>query len=346
VSAGRTRRRRARGWAALPDDELLDLRLCDLGLSIEGSPLEAHVARLHADLARAGLRFRPHVWLSTDWFSPDGVPGVAIPFYLAHPRLARLERRQMLQVEGGDAHWCLQLLRHETGHAIDSAYRLHRRARWRELFGRAARPYRATYAPNPESRRFVLHLRNYYAQSHPSEDFAETFAVWLTPRSRWHERYAGWPALRKLEYVDALMREVSGRPAPVRSRERTDSLATLRMTLRQYYDRKRGHYGREDFSVYDRALGRLFSGDPLHARRKPAATFLRERRVELGRLVTRWTGQHRFAVDDVIGGMIVRCRELGLRLARPESLTAQGAAVLVTMHSTRIQHMRHLEYFR
>ena len=330
----------------LPTEELLDVRLCDLGLAIEGTRLEACVEQLYHELERAGLRFRPSIWLSTDWFSPEGVPGVAIPFYLAHPRLARLERRQMLQVEGGNRPWCMKLLRHETGHAIDTAYRLHRKPAWRRRFGRASAPYRASYVPNPQSRRFVQNLYDFYAQSHPLEDFAETFAVWLRPGARWRARYHGWPALAKLRYVDDLMTQVADRPPLVRSRERTDSLPQLRMTLREYYARKREHYGEEDLSIYDADLRRLFSDDPAHRRRKAAATFLRERRGELRRIVAWWTGQHRFVVDDVLKGMTVRCRELGLRVARSEREAGEGAAVLLTLHTARIERMRHMEYLR
>ncbi len=339
-------RRRRHAWEKLPTRALLDVRLCDLRLDLETSPLAPRVEALHAELARAGLRFRPRIWLSTDWFSPDGVPGFAIPFYLAHPRLARLERSQMLQVEGGNQGWCMKLLRHETGHALDHAYRLHRRKRWRELFGRAGRPYHTTYVPEPSSTEFVQNLYNFYAQSHPVEDFAETFAVWLRPGRRWKRRYAGTPALEKLCYVDGLMAEIAGRAAPVRSRERTDAISKLRMTLREYYERKKAHYGEEDWSLYDRDLLRLFSDEPGDGRRLSAAAFLRERRGELRSIVSQWTGQHRFVVDDVLKGMIHRCRELRLRLAYSEQETGEGAAVLLTLHTTRIQRMRHREYFR
>ena len=127
-------------WADWPDEDLLDLRFKDLDLSIEGTVIEPRVKRLYADLESKGLTFRPHVWLSTEWFSPDGVPGIAIPFYLAHPRLVKLERKQMLEVEGGNERWCMKILRHEAGHAFDTAYRLHYRRKWREIFG-GARPY-------------------------------------------------------------------------------------------------------------------------------------------------------------------------------------------------------------
>jgi hypothetical protein len=204
----------------------------DLGLRIGDSLLGARLERLHAELYRAALRFRPSAWLSTDWFSPHGVPGFAIPFFLAHPRLARLERRQMFEVEGGTATTCMRLLRHETGHAIDTACRLHRRKLWRERFGSPAASYRPSYVPNPRSRRHVLNLENWYARSHPLEDFAETFAVWLQPRSGWRVRYRDWPAYAKLAYVDELMGEIVDRRPPVRSREQTDSLLNLRATLR------------------------------------------------------------------------------------------------------------------
>jgi hypothetical protein len=343
VPARRPRRHR---WATLPTEELLDVRLCDLGLRIEGSPLEPRVARLHRELARAGLRFRPCVWLSTDWFSPQGATGFAVPFYLAHPRLARLESRNMLQVEGGEREWCMKLMRHEAAHALDHAYRLHHRRRWREVFGSFGAPYRASYVPRFNSRDHVLNLDHGYAQSHPAEDFAETFAVWLQPRSGWRRSYAKWPALEKLEYVEELVREI-GPLRPQRStRERMDSLPTITMTLREYYRRKKAHYGDAGRRVYDRDLRRLFSDDPARARRRPASRFLRERRPELRRQAARWTGQHVYVVDEVLKGMIVRCRELALGLAESERETAAGAAALLTLHTVRHSRMRHREYFR
>ena len=198
------------GWEHLGDEELLDVRLCDLPLRIEGTVMEERVNRLYEELAERGIRLKPHVWFSEEWFSPDGVPGIAIPFYLAHPRLMKLERKKMHQVEGGTDTECMRILRHEAGHVLDNAFRLHYRRQWRELFGSFTQPYPDSYKPKASSRRHVLHLNAWYAQVHPAEDFAETFAVWLTPRSRWRRRYQGWPALRKLEYIDQLMAEIAG----------------------------------------------------------------------------------------------------------------------------------------
>src|SRR4029453_18704912 len=183
------RRRMDPEWASWPDDKLLDLRICDLNATIEGSALEERVAQLRAELAARGLsKFDPHFWLSAEGFSPDGVPGVAIPFYLAHPRLEKLERTQMLEVEGGTPEWCMKILRHEAGHAIDNGYKLRQRRRGQQIFGPSYIHYPDYYTPKPYSKSFVLHLDSWYAQSHPDEDFAETFAVWLNPKSDWNAR--------------------------------------------------------------------------------------------------------------------------------------------------------------
>ena len=120
-TTARTVRKRQPKWADWPDEKLLDLKICDLGVRLEGTRLEQRIEQIYDELAEKGLRFRPHCWLSDEWFTPDGIPGVAIPFYLAHPRLERLEKKQMLEVEGGNRAWCMRILRHEAGHAIDNA---------------------------------------------------------------------------------------------------------------------------------------------------------------------------------------------------------------------------------
>ena len=228
--------------AKLSDDQLMDLRFCDLDLSINDTPLEKRISLLYKELKDRGLNFRPHCWLSNDWFSPDGVPGIAIPFYLAHPRLISLQRKQLLEVEGSTHQWCMKILRHEVGHAIDTAFRLRRKQMYRKMFGKASVPYPDYYQPAPESREYVLHLDYWYSQSHPLEDFAETFAVWLKPGSRWRSRYEGWPAKSKLEYVDRLMREIADKPPKTKTRRKEEPSTKVRMTLREYYEQKKQHY--------------------------------------------------------------------------------------------------------
>jgi hypothetical protein len=327
--ARRSRKLPPSEWEHWDDERLLDLRLCDLDLALEGTALEERIAQLNGELEERGLVFRPHHWLSDEWFTPDDVPGIAIPFYLAHPRLARLELNQMLEVEGGTPEWCLRILRHEVGHAIENAYQLRRRRKRQRIFGRTSVDYPDSYSPKRYSRSFVIHLEAWYAQSHPDEDFAETFAVWLTPGSDWRRRYAGWPALRKLEYMDELMGEVGGLSPVVKDRQRVDPLGQLRRTLRTHYRRRRAHYGVEAPEVYDVELRRLFSesGD---GQSRPAAPFLTRIRKEIRRLVHRWTGERQYLIDQVLGDMIERCRALGLRLSRDEEQTKIEFAVLLT----------------
>lgn len=294
--------------------------------------------RLYDELEHRGIQFRPHVWLSTEWFSPHGVPGIAIPFYLAHPRLIELERRQMLEVEGGTERECMRILRHEAGHAIDTAYRLHFRRRWRELFGSFRKPYPDSYKPKPRSRDYVLHLRAWYAQVHPAEDFAETFAVWLAPNSRWRQRYQGWRALDKLEYVDDLANEIARSQPKNRTRTRVEPLSDFKITLAEYYRSKRSHYSIEWPDVYDKDLRRVFSDDPQYRTKLSAAAFLRRLRPELRELVGEGSGVHQYTINHVLQHMIERCKQLKLRLASPEEQTRQKVIVMLTVQVMNILH--------
>lgn len=317
-------------WARWPDERLLLLRLKDLGVTIEGTWIADCVAELHEELAARGIRLRPHVWVSDEWFSPDGVSGFAVPFYLLHPRLIQLERTQLIEVEGGTHHECMKILRHECGHAVQHGYQLQRRREWQRLFGKSSTKYPAAYRPNPASKRFVQHLRRWYAQSHPDEDFAETFAVWLRSRTDWRRRYAGWPALQKLEYVDRLMKEIAGEVAPARTRRVLDPLRRHTKTLFEHYTERRAIYSVEYPQTYDDDLLRLFSDDPRHRARPTAASFLRAHRADIRRIVSRWTGEYEFSLDQVLRDMIGRCRELRLRTVGNERQLLTDFMVLLT----------------
>jgi len=312
----RTQRTRSRehAWTRLSDAELLQKRFCELRLSLRHSTIDAHVRRLENDLRRRGIRFKPHLWLSTEWFSPDGVPGIAVPFYMAHPRLMQLERNQMDQVEGGNANWLVRILRHELAHALDNAFRLRRRKGWRKTFGKASRPYPDIYTPRPASRSFVLHLGHWYAQSHPTEDFAETFAVWMQPRARWRRDYADWPALRKLDYVDQLMESIRGEKAVVRNRDLIEPLSENRRTLAEHYRSKRARYELDTPSAYDLRLKRIFGNRRKGKRAMSASRFVRQVRPQLERLLIRRSRLHPYLVHHVLRTVMQRCRELNLVL--------------------------------
>jgi hypothetical protein len=324
-------------WTTFSDEQLLDVRLCDLKLSLAGTEIEQRINRVDEELKARGLTC-PHYWISEEWFTPDGVPGVAVPFYLAHPRLAKLELAQMLEVEGGDEGTCLKILRHEAGHAIDNAYRLRRLPTRRRLFGTPATPYPEYYTPKPYSKSFVQHLDHWYAQSHPDEDFAETFAVWLDPSSGWGLRYAGWPAIRKLEYMDRTMRALAGRRPALTTRRQVDPLPKLKKTLREHYRRKREHYGLDHPDFYETDLRNLFSDAPQYAKNMSAARFLRRIRKEARTIVASFTDTYQYTIEQLIEKIIQRCRELNLRLTDSEEVTKIDFMVFLTVQTMNYLH--------
>jgi Putative zinc-binding metallo-peptidase len=305
-------------WESLSDEDLLKIRICDLGLRIEESELAPRVEKLKAALASRSLQLRPVCYLGAEWQSPNDVPAICIPFYLAHPRLRQLELHQMLEVEGGTAEACDRLLFHECGHAIDNAYGFSSRKAWRDVFGDPRVDYTPEiYHHRPYSKSFVRHLPNWYAQSHPDEDFAETFAVWLaqTPEE-WKKQYAGWKAVEKLEYVGRLMRDAAKKePRLLRGRLLSEA-ARSRKTLAKHYAWKRKLWSSNYPDFYDADLRRIFG--ELTPGDETAARFMRRHRRAITSAIVRWTGERKYTADRLTTKLIARAAELNLGTPRDE----------------------------
>ena len=282
---------------------------------------------------------RPHYWLSDEWFTPDGVPGVAIPFYLAHPRLAKLELAQMLEVEGGDEETCLRILRHEAGHAIDNAYQLRRRPTRRRLFGtperripsttRRSRTARASSSTSITGTRRVIPTRT---SPKPSRSGSIRRRMWAT-------RYAGWPAQRKLEYMDRLMRELARHAAArhVEARGRSAAASCARRS-REHYRKKREHYGLDHPDFYESDLRNLFSDAPEYAKNLSAARFVRRIRKDVRSTVASFTDSYQYTIDQLLEKIIERCRELNLRLTDTEEATKIDFMVFLTVQTMNYLH--------
>jgi len=294
------------------NQELLGRPIRELGLKLEGSPVERFVEQLYRELeAKRLVKFRPPCYLTDEWGCPSGEPIIGIPFYLANAELALLEK-QAHDLE--DAREIMMYLRHEAGHAFTYAYKLHNKPEWKEMFGSFRRPYRENYRPAPFSRDYVRHLPGWYAQKHPDEDFAETFAVWLKPRSAWRREYAGWPAFAKLEFIDELAAEIGEARPKVTDRSRIEDIAEESSTLRQHYERKLTRYRLPRRSGADELLLKVFTTAPRSSTAPRAARVLREMRNDLRLKILRSGAFSEYLVHQVLRLMIARCEALGLYL--------------------------------
>lgn len=308
------------------------MRFCDLKLKIAGTELESRIEKFYTELSAKGISFKPICYLGDEWFCPEGSATIAIPFYLAHPRLKKLEAKMMMEVEGDTAPWCLRLLRHEMGHVLNHVYLLGKEKRWQKLFGPPSLEYSESFRARPYSKRFVRHLEGWYAQSHPEEDFAETIAIWLTPDIDWRNQYKGWKALEKLQYVDELMQKLAGKPPLVFSKTKISDASRLRSRLEVHYKRRRRTYAQEFPDFFDTDLKKLFVEAAASPDGERAAVFLRRNSKLILNAVSNWTGEPKFTIDRLLRELTSRCAELDLRL-KEQSAAVEIAAYLATLAS-------------
>jgi hypothetical protein len=318
--------------------ELLSRPIRELGLTLAGSPVERFVEQLYRELEAKGLtKFRPVCYLTDEWGCPSGEPIIGIPFYLASGALAQLEK-ETHDLE--DAREIMMYLRHEAGHAFTYAYKLHNKPEWKEIFGPFRRPYRDNYRPAPFSRDYVRHLPGWYAQKHPDEDFAETFAVWLTPRSNWRKRYRGWGAMAKLQYLNRLAHKLTkAKTEPMRRRGVTDiTVDDMETTVAEFYHLQQA--AQEEVPVTeltpDSDLRDIF---PVSKRRKTAVAaheFLHQHRKAVIDKVAQWTGAQRPLIKNLIDTIEKRAGELDLRADKTRiaehlaEVTAYTTALVMT----------------
>jgi len=291
-------------------EELLQARIKDLRLRLAGTPLERFIRQLYAELDSRGISLQPQCYLSDQWGCPSGVPVIGIPFYLADPQLHSIEAAWG---EGPESEREIMMyLRHEAGHCFNYAYRLHETEDWQKLFGDYSKPYQDEYKPQPFSRKYVVHISGWYAQKHPDEDFAETFAVWLTPNADWEKRYQGWGALKKLQYVQSTVTRLGRVEAPVQLIERDLDVDDMEETVLDHY-RARQVRERIELQLNERLDADLFKlFEPPDAASAPAETLVRAERESLIHAVTQYSGVNRSVVSSLVGHLADRTAALGL----------------------------------
>ncbi len=327
----------------LSEEQLLATRIGDLPISIEGTWLEECVKELYAELDAKSLVFHPEVYLADEWLTPEGEVAIGIPFYLAHPALIRLERRMMLEAEGEGKLWCMQLLRHEAGHAFSYAYNLHKRRQWQKVFGSSKEKYGNTYKFKPYSKSYVRHLDGFYAQYHPDEDFVETFAVWLTPDSDWQQKYQGWKgAFEKLQFVDRLMSSIKGvKPLKPRGKKLWHH-KNLTITLDKYYKKRYRHEEEEFPDFHDVQLEKIFTAltdEEWWAFKKDhrknngmvtAQELIRTHSKNILNSIDRCTGERKYIISNLLKNIALRARQLRMIVAQPQAVALMQLSVYVT----------------
>lgn len=311
---------------------LLSKKISELQLKIEGSALEPFIKKLHEEVQARGISFFPPCYLADEWGCPDGIPAIAIPFYLVDKKLTRLEMKHVKEIEKNDDEEIMRILRHEMGHVVNYAYALYKTPEWKKLFGGFFRPYRDNYRPNPFSKKYVKHLDNWYAQKHPDDDFAETFAVWLTPNANWREYYKGWGALKKLEYVDRIMTGIKDQPPVVYPDLNKEMLVKdIDITLSDYFKKKIRQYQDEYPDRFDNDLKEIFKPVPDGVPAGHAADFLKRNQKYLTGLISHWTGENKYVVKTIFGTFIKRSRDLELTAAcDAEERLLRELCVLIT----------------
>ncbi len=316
---------------------LLDTRICDLGLKIEGSQVEKFVQQLYRELEEKKIaKFRPGVYLTDEWGCPSGEPVIGIPFYLARADLGQIEK------ENNDLETdreVMMYLRHEAGHAFNYAYRLHGTPEWKQMFGPYRRPYRENYRPVLFSKDYVRYLPGWYAQKHPDEDFAETFAVWMTPRSSWRKKYRGWGAMAKLRYMERIAREL-GNADPSRKRGTPDiTVAEMEMTVAEFYRNSTEQIPMLEVTQ-DSDLATIFNALKKRKTAAPVGPFLQKNRKVLVDQIASWTAMPRPQVRRLMESIEKRSSEMGLLIdtkKEPEHLAeiTVFATTLVMSHLAR-----------
>jgi len=316
---------------------LVDTRVCDLGLVIEGSSVEKFVKQLYRELEQKKiLKFRPACYLTDEWGCPSGEPVIGIPFYLARADVAQIEKENNDLESDREI---MMYLRHEAGHAFNYAYKLHRTPEWKQLFGPYRRPYRENYRPVLFSKDYVRYLPGWYAQKHPDEDFAETFAVWLTPRSGWRTKYRDWGAMAKLKYMERIAREL-GNADPLRKRGSPDiTAAEMEMTVGEFYRNTTDRIPLLDVTQ-DADLTAMFNASKKSKTAQPADVFLREHRKTIVDHIARWTALQRPAVKKLMESIEKRSVELRLMIDKKKeaeylSEITVFATTLVMTHLAR-----------
>ena len=321
-----------------------------LNLEIAGTALEPVIAEFEREVRALGIRIEPHCYLSTEWGVPFPSVSIGIPFYLANDELTAYHGEQVGHFEGVGRWELLRYLRHEMGHVVNYAYQLYDNEEWVKIFGSMTQPYVEDYRPRPFSRDFVIHLPGWYAQKHPDEDWAETFAVWMTPGEQWREQYRDWPALRKLEFCDELMAQLAKIEPAITAIDADEAVASLAVTPEEYYGASE-MIDEEYPQGLDGALRAIFDDFSLNREMDTgeetwvdATDLIGRIRVQLAADVFRWTGHFPERTHALLRHLSHRCDVLkqGYPQLREQAVTIAFTTLVTALAMNHVEHGNYL----
>ncbi|MCO4753671.1 MAG: putative zinc-binding metallopeptidase [Bacteriovoracaceae bacterium] len=322
----------------LTDEEILSMPIKDLPIDPCAVPFPKAITKLKSELRRRDIDWTPHVWASEEWFSPDGVPGFAFPFTLLDPRLIRLEKKYVGFLEGSTEKEFLKLVRHECAHAIDNAFHLRKLKRRQKVFGISSTPYPSYYLPVAHSKKFVRHLPQGYAQAHPEEDWAETFAVWLGDKRQWRNKYQDWPAIVKLNLVDEIMNELKFKYPQTTNHKTPLHFSQDTRTLKQYFKWRRSSLGLMRKNFYNAKLDSVFSSEGVLETRD----FFKKHEQHICRNLKKRTNLNSAIIKVMVKELKQECKSKDFRLKFSMERSKKAVEQIVQQHSLEfIKKKRH-----
>ncbi len=291
----------------------LDLQapIKQLKLNLTQSWIAPYLKQLKRELKERGLFHHIHFWISDEWFCPDGITGIAIPFSILDQSLMNLERRMTHQVDGASPRELMKLLRHEAGHVLDNAYGLRRKKKRQKLFGLSSQKYPYCYYPKDNNNEFVSYVYPSYSQAHPDEDWAETFATWLDPKSNWERKYTTGKARKKLDYVNELMGSLAKTKQYKIDKSVMDSYKEIELTLEDYYEKKREKLGFKKSKLIASEFAHYFNKNGSYDK---ASIFLSRNRLKIISELRENGEINEYQANVVLQKMIAYCREEDLKL--------------------------------
>jgi hypothetical protein len=192
-------------------------------------------------------------------------------------------------------------------------------------------------------------LPGWYAQKHPDEDWAETFAVWLTPGRDWRHEYAQRPAaLAKLEYCDRTMQRLNEQDPPVVAAELDEDVGELAYSLRDFYKNLPGES--EPSAGLDGDLRAIF--DDLAAGLEgeggkevvPASALIRRLERSLMADIFRWTGHFPERTRSLMRHLAKRADTLG-QVYPQDAETAAIISITILVTSLAMNYVHRGSYF-